>query len=158
MTSSWARWRLKSPASPLFTQPFIWAQIKENIKAPRHWPLCGEFTWSPPTKCLYDGCKWSGAKLAPGHQQLPHWLYSDHGVTWIILTTNVTHIALQPLNKLSSLEVSNWLVSLLLRVCLLTLLIVLYMMTSSNRDIFRVTGPLWGEFIGDRLVPRTKGQ
>ena len=20
------------------------AQIKENIKAPRHWPLCGEFT------------------------------------------------------------------------------------------------------------------
>ena len=24
--------------------PFIQAQIKENIKAPRHWPLCGEFT------------------------------------------------------------------------------------------------------------------
>ena len=23
---------------------FIRAQIKENIKAPRHWPLCGEFT------------------------------------------------------------------------------------------------------------------
>ena len=40
----WARWRLKSPASRLFTQPFIQAKIKENIKAPRHWPLCGEFT------------------------------------------------------------------------------------------------------------------
>ena len=29
------------------------AQIKENIKAPRHWPLCGEFTghrWNPHTK------------------------------------------------------------------------------------------------------------
>ena len=42
--------RLKSPASPLFTQPFIEAQIKENIKAPRHWPLWGEFTvdrWIP---------------------------------------------------------------------------------------------------------------
>ena len=38
------RWRLKSPASPLFTQPFIPAYIKANIKAPRHWPLCGEFT------------------------------------------------------------------------------------------------------------------
>ena len=34
----------KLPASRLFTQPFIQAQIKENIKAPRHWPLCGEFT------------------------------------------------------------------------------------------------------------------
>ena len=31
VTSLWARWRLKSPASWLFTQPFIQAQIKENI-------------------------------------------------------------------------------------------------------------------------------
>ena len=44
MTSWWARLRLKSPALRLFTQPFIQAAIKENIKAPRHWPLCGEFT------------------------------------------------------------------------------------------------------------------
>ena len=29
-------YRLKSPASPLFTQPFIQTQIKDNIKAPRH--------------------------------------------------------------------------------------------------------------------------
>ena len=38
--SSWARWRLKSPAPQLLVQPFVQAQIKENIKAPRHWPLC----------------------------------------------------------------------------------------------------------------------
>ena len=44
VTSQLARWRLQSSASRLFTQPFIYAQIKENIKAPRHWPLCGEFT------------------------------------------------------------------------------------------------------------------
>ena len=24
--------------------PFIQTQIKRNIQAPRHWPLCGEFT------------------------------------------------------------------------------------------------------------------
>ena len=55
VTSWWPRWRLKSPASPLFTQPFIRMQIKENIKAPRHWPLCGEFTgdqWIPRTDGL----------------------------------------------------------------------------------------------------------
>ena len=50
---SWlARWRFKSPASQLFTQQFIQEQIKESIKAPRHWPLCGEFTddrWIPRT-------------------------------------------------------------------------------------------------------------
>ena len=49
-TSQWVRWRLKSPASRLFTQTFIQAQIKENT---RHWPLCGAFTgdrWIPRTK------------------------------------------------------------------------------------------------------------
>ena len=52
MTSQWALWRLKSPASRLFTQSFIQVHIKENIKAPRHWPLCEEFTgdrWIPRT-------------------------------------------------------------------------------------------------------------
>ena len=44
MTSQWPPWRLKSPASTLFTQSLIQAQIKENVKAPRHWPLCREFT------------------------------------------------------------------------------------------------------------------
>ena len=44
LTPQWARWRLKSPASQSFTQTFIQTQIKVNIKAPRHWPLCGEFT------------------------------------------------------------------------------------------------------------------
>ena len=39
MTSQWARWRPKSQASQLFTQPLIPAQIKETIKAPCHWPL-----------------------------------------------------------------------------------------------------------------------
>ena len=46
------RWRLKSPASRLFTQSFIQTQIKENIKDPCHWSLCGEFTgdrWIPHT-------------------------------------------------------------------------------------------------------------
>ena len=47
-----SRWRPKSRASRLFTQPFIQAQIKENTKAPRDCPLCGEFTsdrWIPNT-------------------------------------------------------------------------------------------------------------
>ena len=31
-----------------------------------------------------------------------------------------------------------------------------FMMTSSKRNIFRVTGPLWGEFTGHRWIPLTK--
>ena len=34
----------QSPASWLLTQSFVLAQMNENIKTPRHWPLCGEFT------------------------------------------------------------------------------------------------------------------
>ena len=33
-----------SPMSSQITQPFIRAQIEENMKAPRYWPLYGEFT------------------------------------------------------------------------------------------------------------------
>ena len=58
MTSYWTRWLLKSPASRLFNQPFIRAQIKINIKAPRHWPLCGEFIgdrWIPRTNGQWRG-------------------------------------------------------------------------------------------------------
>ena len=39
MTSSWARWSLKSPAFGLFSQLFVQAEIKEHIKAPVYW-LC----------------------------------------------------------------------------------------------------------------------
>ena len=36
----------------VYSRLFIQTQIKENIKAPRHWTLCGEFTedrWIPRT-------------------------------------------------------------------------------------------------------------
>ena len=49
VTSQWAQWRLKSPASRLFAQPLV--QVQNN--APRNWPLWGEFTserWCPHTK------------------------------------------------------------------------------------------------------------
>ena len=70
LTSWWVQWRLKSPASPLFTQPFIQAQIKENIKAPRHWPLCGEFTWS----------RWFPAQRASNAENVPIW-WRHHALT-----------------------------------------------------------------------------
>ena len=50
VTSYWAQWGLKSTALRLFTQPFSQAQIKENIKSTRHWPLCGEFTGEFPAQ------------------------------------------------------------------------------------------------------------
>ena len=34
--------RLKSMVSGLFAQPFVQTQIKENIRAPRHWNLWGK--------------------------------------------------------------------------------------------------------------------
>ena len=36
------------PHHCLLSRPFIRAQIKGNIKAPRHWLLCGEFTGPSP--------------------------------------------------------------------------------------------------------------
>ena len=42
VTSEWGQWRLKSPASVSLAHPFLQAQIKENVKAPRHWLLWRE--------------------------------------------------------------------------------------------------------------------
>ena len=53
VTSQWAPWRLKSPGSGLFGQPFLQAHIKEYSKAPCHWPWWGESTvdrWIPLNK------------------------------------------------------------------------------------------------------------
>ena len=51
MTSYWVQWHLKSPSSRLFTQPFIQVQIKENTKAPHHWPTCTKGQY--PGKCFH---------------------------------------------------------------------------------------------------------
>ena len=72
VTSLWARWRLKSPASPLLTQPFIQLQIKENIKAPRQWPLCGEFT----------GHRWIPALMASNAENVSIW-WRHHGLGYV---------------------------------------------------------------------------
>ena len=53
LTPYWARWRLKTLALRSFALPFVQAQIKEIIKAPRRWPLWVESTgdqWIPLTK------------------------------------------------------------------------------------------------------------
>ena len=55
----------------IFTQPFIQAQIKENIKAPRHWPLCGEFT----------GDWWIPALMASNAENVSIlWRHHDHRI------------------------------------------------------------------------------
>ena len=41
----------------------IQTQIKENIKAPRHWPLCGEFT----------GDQWIPAQMASNAENVSIW-------------------------------------------------------------------------------------
>ena len=45
VTSYWVRWRLETFSFRLFDQPFVQAQIKENINVPRHWSLWGESTY-----------------------------------------------------------------------------------------------------------------
>ena len=80
VTSSWTRWRLKSPASRLFTQVFIQAQIKESTNAPHHLPLCREFTgdrWIPRTKGQWVTRK--NASIWWRHHEARIALQSNHG-------------------------------------------------------------------------------
>ena len=37
--NTWAAWPLKSPATQLFSQQFVWTSIKENVEAMHYWPF-----------------------------------------------------------------------------------------------------------------------
>ena len=80
VTSQWARWCFKSPASRLFTQPFIRAQIKENIKAPRHWSLCGQFTSD----------RWIPAQRASNTENVSIW-WRHHAIRRDVTTSTIRH-------------------------------------------------------------------
>ena len=67
VTSQWARCGLTSPASRLFTLPFIQVQIKEDIKAPHHWPLCGWIPAQMASNAENDSIWWS-------HHDLLYWV------------------------------------------------------------------------------------
>ena len=92
--------RPKSPASR-----FVQVQIKESIKAPRHWLLWGEFTvdqWIPHTKGQWRGkcfnsmtsscVYWTSIKMPQSIQSLIHLLaQSDSHSVGHSLTYSVTH-------------------------------------------------------------------
>ena len=48
---------------PNITYLLTQTQIKENITAPRHWPLCGEFT----------GDRWIPAQMASNTENVSIW-------------------------------------------------------------------------------------
>ena len=93
----WRRWRLQSPAPPLFTQPFIQAQIIENVKAPRHWPLNSPVTGEFPAQMdsnaemfLIDDVIMTGI-ITIGRQAVPIFLwinYNDYKYIFYIDTYN----------------------------------------------------------------------
>ena len=100
-----AQWRLKSPASRLFIQLFIQEQIKENIKAPRHWPLCAEFTgdrWIPRSKGQQRGkcfhlmmsswCQWNESSSV----QVLVWHQCSLVIMWTLITKMPTCNHLDP--------------------------------------------------------------
>ena len=87
------------PVSWLFAQPFVQAQIKEHIKASRHWPLWGESTddqWFPLTKGQLRG-KWFHLKTSPWlslwHEEQTCWRtgswrgWSSHCARKILVST-----------------------------------------------------------------------
>ena len=67
----------------------IQTQMKENIKAPRHWPLCGEFTGDRTNGQLRGKCfhlmtsSWKGFHY-PWHHKVEKW-YKVKYVLWFII-------------------------------------------------------------------------
>ena len=79
MTSQWARWRLKSPASRLFIQPFIQAQIKEKNQISVSLAFVRSHRWILRTKGQY---REKGFHLMTSswhwHKRRHVWCNTDH--------------------------------------------------------------------------------
>ena len=86
-------------------------------------------------------CSWVAARVVKIHSHRSLWDYLD--LYLVEITSTVSEIP--------------W--RLLLHICIIHRLHdqqISTMMTSSNGNILRVTGPLCGEFTGHRWIPRTK--
>ena len=118
------------------------ADIKENIKTPRYWPLWEEFIgdrWIPRTKGQWRiQCFNLMTSLYPS----PH--MNSGGVT---LVTDLQGSLCSKLNGGSTPMMKSC------RVISRTRYATVCMMTSSNGNTFLITGSLCGEFTGDRWIP-----
>ena len=101
MTSSWTQLRLKSPASRLFTQPFIQSRIKKPIKALRHWPLCG----NSPVTCKFPAQMASNAKNVSIWWR--HHVMAEKEQLYVRNVTSVTYLS-HILTQWSPLSMCSW--------------------------------------------------
>ena len=97
MTSQWARWRLKSPALPMFSEPFIQAQIREKHQirserktsklrvtglCARNCPVPDEFPAQMASNAENVSIWWHHHDMVRGNCS---------GRTWLLLTTGLSH-------------------------------------------------------------------
>ena len=93
-------WRLKSPATRLFAQQFIQADIEENIKGLHHWPLWGNQSVTgglPSLRASYT----ESASMWQRLNGKDTWAWHQHctGVTWLSwrLMTPINGLSVQQL-------------------------------------------------------------
>ena len=99
---------MKSPTSRLFTHPFIQAQIKENIKAPRHWPLCGGLTGNRefPTQMVSN---MENASLWCRQHDYQMYCYAFVQFPWDVCILCIRLILLTKANLQEQFSLSKWL-------------------------------------------------
>ena len=156
----------------VFTQPFIQTQIKENIKAPRHWPLCGEFTGTgefPAQRASYA----ENVSILWRHHVTGQWSLTLKVWQCPIISCNAScaHVTIRhhfftvarPVQKKSrdsqGFEWSSHVPMLGFNSCQSSWTLPSNMMPSSNGNIFRVIdslcSPITGEFPSLRAVTRS---
>ena len=143
--SQWARWRLKSLASILLTQPFVQAQIKENTKDPLHWPLWGEFNGDREFTIFTN----RPVSHFPGLHSADDIICGLVLLNYEFNTTAVqSHITVM----------SQWARCRLKSLASLLLTRLFVQAQIKENTEYPRHWPLWGEFTGDRWIPHTKGQ
>ena len=151
----------------------VYLQIKENIKAPRHWPLCREFTggrWIPRTngqlcrKCFHlMASSWPEPIIKCVLRHSPQGNYSwTSSVTcvWRLQFKNYHHISQGPMSLLMKLHYSNIIMNMM--ASLITGIWIVYSSVCSGADqrkyqssvslaLCAGNSPVTGEFPAQRV-------
>ena len=150
MTSLWPRWRLKSSASQLFTQPFFSDADQRKHQSSASLALCvGNSPWpvnsphkGPVTRKMFPFDDVIMVNMCQNMCRFDARFFRCVKITW---PCGEGHGLEFGIKFVPSWQSDEWIT-----------LKWNTMMMPSNGDIFRVTGHLCGKFTGHRWIPRTK--
>ena len=147
----WASWDLKSPTNQKLGQQLVQANKKKNNQKYELVALCEGNQLMTVDSSHKGSVMWKAFPLHDviGKSQHSPW---KPGLLMPTFSSTLSVLGTPKVVAMTTYDKCGIKVTLCFQWCCPSI----YMMTSSNGNMFRIIGPLWREFTGHRWIPLTK--